>query len=104
MANKKKVICEGRLLLFKSRYKKDKYIFNTLHLSCCRKYNNTRAYTFPKNLEATLNSSHQTGDMKQAPYSGPTNIRCHMKCVKYSKKKKLDSTCYTCSVMEQYIY
>ena len=42
---------------------------------------------FLKNLVATLNSSHQTAEMKQVPYSGPRNIKCHIKCVKYNKKK-----------------
>jgi hypothetical protein len=32
---------------------------------------------FPKILEASQNSRRQTGDMKQVPYWGPTNIRCH---------------------------
>jgi len=86
MASKKKVVREGGLSPFKSRCKKVKYIFNTLHLSCFRKYHATRVHKFPKNLIATLNSSHQTVETKQVPYSASRNIRCHIKCVKYNKK------------------
>ena len=96
---KKKVVREGGLSPIKSKCKKIKYVFNTLHLSCFRKYHATRAHKFPKNLTATLNSSHQTAEMKQVPNSGPRNIKCHIKCVKYNNKKmQLDSMCYTHTV------
>ena len=75
-----------------------------LHLSCCRKYHKTRVHKFPKNLDATLNSGHQTGEMKQVLYSVPTYITFHRKCIKYKKKKCSWITCVTHAVYQNSKY
>jgi hypothetical protein len=49
-------------------------------------------HKFPKISEAPKNSRHQKGEMKQVPYTGPSNIRHHR--TKFSRYGDLEPEIY----------